>query len=86
MTNKPRTKASFGGGRVHKVSPPLEQDSCNIAFSFEEALKLNLALQAALHDINRLDLRLKENREMRVLLSLKGERVSVLNERIKDQQ
>jgi len=59
-------KFSRGGCTVAKLSPAKEDitiqtKSLNIYVSFEEALKLNLALQDRLLELNRYDRRTKEN-------------------------
>ena len=55
-----RPKRSYGGCSVHHFSPKGSNghpNPINIYIKFEEAIKLNLAIQAGLLSINRLDRR-----------------------------
>ena len=57
---------TFGGCTVSKTSPAREKltgstKALNLVVSFEEALKLNLALQDAVSDINRLNCNRRSN-------------------------
>ena len=58
MKNPPKEKQSYGTIKVDNFSPARADgwpEAINVALSFEEALKLNLGLQQALLDINRLN-------------------------------
>jgi len=68
-------KFSRGGCNIEKLSPAKEDitaqtKSLNIYISFEEALKLSLALQDRLLELNRYDRRIKENVRTCVNLTL----------------
>jgi len=55
---KAKTKESYGSIEVNRFSPPKADGwpkAINIVLGFEEALKLQLALQHRLLDINRLN-------------------------------
>ena len=70
-----KKKFSRGGCTITKISPKKESissqtPSLNIYITFEEALKLNLALQDRLLELNRYNRRIKEGAKTCVNLTL----------------
>jgi len=62
---EPRRKTNtYGSCSIDHFSPPPAHgwSGINVTINFEEALKLNLALDECLRDINRLDRRTTEGR------------------------
>ena len=74
MAGKPaKAKRSYGTCVVDHFSPPVREGwpkAINVVLSFEEAMKLNLALQARLLDMNRLNRSTKEGKRAAVNLCL----------------
>ena len=74
MAKKPtRQKQSYGSCSVDHFSPPVKEGwppAINIVLGFEEAMKLQLALQARLLDINRLNRSTTEGKTAAVNLCL----------------
>jgi len=69
-----------GGARYERTLPDVaEQDvkSINIEIRFEEALKLSLALQSCLMQLNRYKRSTAAGRDMGVLLSIKTDNSSI---------
>ncbi len=63
-----------GGGRFAKVNPDVAEQgvkSLNVSLTFEEALKLSLALESCLQSINRYNRSTAKGRNMGVVLSVK---------------
>ncbi len=76
-----------GGCRVVRINPETLVDgveSLNFEISFEQALRLSLALQSALVSLNRYNRATVIGREMGVLflLDIAGKSVSVMEKRI----
>jgi hypothetical protein len=79
LTTKPKTKAdNYHGSCQIAWLPPAYEDtkpgmpkSLNLGISFEEALKLSLALQACLQSLNRYNRSIKKGKNMGVILSFK---------------
>ena len=62
---KARKKQSYGGCNIDHFSPGKADDwpkAINVVLSFEDALKLQLALQAGLMEVNRLNRATKEGK------------------------
>jgi len=73
MAKAARQKASYGGCTIGRFSPEVKEGwpkAINISLSFEEAMKLNLAIQARLLDINRLNRSTKAGRAAAVNLCI----------------
>lgn len=86
------TKAEdyYGGAKYARTLPNIADagvKSVNIEIRFEEALKLSLALQSCLADLNRYNRGTQAGREMGVLLSIKteNESIAVMERRLKSQ-
>ncbi len=65
MAKKAKRKQSYGGCSIDHFSPPRTDGwpkAINVVLSFEEALKLHLALQAGLMAINGLKRSTKEGK------------------------
>jgi len=82
MAKTARRKASYGGCTIGRFSPAVKQDwpkVINVTLSFEEALKLNLAIQARLLDINRLNRATKAGKAAALNLSIftEGKQIAV---------
>ena len=60
-----------------RIGPPYGGKSLSIEITFEEAVKLQLALQSCLLKLNRLDRRLKAGKEMGVELSITTENMAL---------
>jgi hypothetical protein len=79
FTKKPKTKADdyHGSCQIAWLPPAYEKvdsgipKSLNLGISFEEALKLNLALQGCLQSLNRYNRSTKDGKKMGVTLSFK---------------
>ncbi len=87
MANKAKKKESFGGCSIDHFSPPRGDSwptSINIVLSFEETLKLQLALQARLMAINSLKRSTKEGRAAAVDLCVhtKANRLAVVADKL----
>jgi hypothetical protein len=72
-----------GGCQYHRTSPDMASkglESLNIEISFEEALRLSTAIQAAIMALNRYDRRDKGGKKMGLCLSVKerGSAISVI--------
>lgn len=68
-----KQKQSYGSCSVDHFSPPVKEGwppAINIVLGFEEAMKLQLALQARLLDINRLNRSTTEGKAAAVNLCL----------------
>jgi len=66
-----KKKQSYGGCTINHFSPAKKDtwpEAINIVLGFEEALKLQLALQARLMDINRLNRATREGKAAAVNL------------------
>ncbi len=74
MARKPaKVKKSYGTCSVDHLSPAADggwPKAINIVMAFEEAMKLHLALQASLLDINRLNRSTREGKMAAVNLCL----------------
>ena len=71
MAKTARQKQSYGGCTVDHFSPPPGDGwppAVNITLGFEDAMKLSLALQARLLDINRLNRSTREGKTAAVNL------------------
>lgn len=71
MAKAARQKASYGGCTIGRFSPEVKEGwpkAINIVLGFEEAMKPNLAIQARLLDINRLNRSTKAGRSAAVNL------------------
>jgi hypothetical protein len=81
FTKKPKTKAEDYHGSCQIAWLPKQYTenaevlpkSLNLAVTFQEALKLHMALQSCLQSINRYDRSTTEGRDMGVALSIKFE-------------
>ncbi len=65
-----------GGCRVYRISPDIaikSVKSVNIVLSFEDTLRLSVAIQAAVLKLNRYNRSAKSGKEMGLCLSLKPE-------------
>jgi hypothetical protein len=79
FTNKPKSKADdyHGGCQIawlpkhYLKNDELIPKSLNLAVTFQEALKLHIALQSCLQSINRYDRSTAAGRDMGVALSIK---------------
>lgn len=87
------TKAEdyHGGARYQRTLPDIAGKgvrSVNIEIPFEEALKLSLALQSCLVQLNRYHRGTAAGREMGVLLSIKTENtsISVIEKRVRPEE
>jgi len=79
MPQPARTKESYGTCSVDHFSPPpslVWPPAINVVIGFEEALKLNLALDEALRDINKLHRGTKEGKRAAVNLCVYTKRTS----------
>jgi hypothetical protein len=74
-----------GGCRYIRTQPKLTKKSVNVELSFEEAMRLSLAIQSALIQLNRHNRSTKVGREMGLLLSIKKKAtaISVIEKRVK---
>jgi hypothetical protein len=73
MPNDIPTKKSFGSVRVHRFSPPKEDEwpkAINVHISFEEALRLHLGLGEILGKLNGYNRNTKAGRDSAVNLCL----------------
>lgn len=65
MARALKTKESYGTVTIDNLSPQASEswpEAINVTLSFEEALKLQLGLQHALMDINRLNRNTRDGR------------------------
>lgn len=86
----PRTKDSFGGCTFDHASPDQAKLTSgtkviNLVLSFEEALKLNLAVQEALSDLNKLHRAVKVNKAagMKLIVHMNTNRLTVDRGRVR---
>jgi hypothetical protein len=82
-----KAKDNHGGGRYVRTLPDVANKgvgSLNVELSFEEAMRLSVALQSCIMSLNRYKRSTVPGREMGVLLSIKtGNRsISVIEKRI----
>lgn len=87
VSTNPKSKAEdyHGGGRFERVLPNISDaqavvggvKSVNLELTFEEALKLSLAIDSCLQKLNRYNRGTSEGRGMGMLLSIKMENSSV---------
>lgn len=80
-----KKKASFGGCNVAWFSPDKRlAKSLNICLSFEEALKLNLALEECIRTLNTYDRSTKAGKKAALALAIKPQnyRIDVLESKI----
>ena len=90
MTKIPaQTKDSFGGCTFTRASPAYgmladNTKVVNIVLSFEEALKLNLAVQEAVRDLNTLHRAMKVNKlaGMKLAIHMNKNRITVARGRV----
>ena len=71
MTKKAKTKQSYGGCNIDHFSPAKTEGwpkAINIVLGFEDAMKLQLALQARLLEMNRLNRSTREGKAAAVNL------------------
>jgi hypothetical protein len=92
IDEKVQTKAEdyHGGASYQRTQPDIGSQgvkSVNIELSFEEALKLSLAIQSCLMQLNRYKRSTALGREMGLLLSVKTESnaISVIEKRLKQE-
>lgn len=90
MSERIRTKGSFGSVRVDRFSPAKEEEwpkAINIHISFEEALRLHLGLGQILGKLNSYDRSTKRGRETAVNLCLytQSKRITINEGRVKTQ-
>jgi hypothetical protein len=84
----PKAEDYHGMARYERTLPDVAGQgvkSINVEISFEEALKLSLALQSCLIQLNRYHRGSAPGREMGVLLSIKTENtsISVIEKRVR---
>jgi hypothetical protein len=84
---KQKAEDNFGSSRFIWASPDLVSQgtkSLNLEISFEEGLKLLIALQTCLQELTRYDRRTLEGKAMGLMLSIKldNKSVSVLEKQI----
>jgi hypothetical protein len=89
VTNKIKTKSSFGSVQVDHFSPPLSDDvpkAVNIHISFEEAMRLHLGLGQALAKLNSYDRSTKAGKRSAVNLCLftQEKRITVNEGKVKE--
>jgi len=84
-----QTKEGFGGCAIARYSPEKEKFSespkiVNVIVSFEEALKLNLALDECLRQVNKYDRRTTGGKKkgISLLIHLEKDRIRVLEAKI----
>jgi hypothetical protein len=66
-----KSEGYHGSASFESTSPAFTQDSLNVALTFDEALKLHLAVLDAVMDFNRLNRNTEEAKALRVVLSIK---------------
>jgi len=86
-STNPKMKAEdyHGGAKFERVLPDISDaqtviggvKSVNLELTFEEALKLSLALTSCLHELNRYNRGRTAGKEMGMLLSIKIENASI---------
>ena len=85
----PKQKEStFGSCAIDRLSPPTVTDSTrvvNLVLSFEDALKLNLAISEGVHTLNRHNRATREGRDAALVLTvyLDKMRINVTQDRVK---
>ena len=67
---KEKSEDYHGKCAYARIGPPYDGKSLSIEITFEEAVKLQLAIQSCLLKLNRLDQKLKAGKEMGVELSI----------------
>lgn len=93
-TNAARKADDYhGGARYERVMPDVSNaeavsggvKSVNLELTFEEALKLSLAISSCLHELNRYNRGTAEGRGMGMLLSIKTDNssITVIEKKIK---
>jgi hypothetical protein len=82
---KKKVEDYHGGCRYIRTQPKLTKKSVDIELSFEEAMRLSLAIQSALIGLNRHNRSTKAGREMGLLLSIKRKAtaISVIEKRVR---
>ena len=81
----PQTKKTFGGCKFGKISPkPPEGKTYNVIISFEEGLKLQMAVSEALRRLNSYHRSTTEGKRSALLLAVDcaDQRVRVLESRL----
>ena len=82
----PAAKADdyYGSASFVRTSPDLVTKSINVELTFDEAVKLSLALQSAVLALSRYNRGAKSGREMGLQLSLKNDNrsIAVIEKRI----
>ena len=71
---KSKAPGYHGQAQFQLTAPAFEQKSLNVYLTFEEALKLSLSLQSALHEINGKDRATSRGKALGLLLSIKRDR------------
>lgn len=64
----PKKKGTMGSCYFHAVSPPFDATTVSFQLSFEDALKLNVAIDEAVHQLNRLNRARKEAKALGLTL------------------
>jgi hypothetical protein len=72
MSKRPREKENCGGCRIANPIRGMTKPF-RIDITFEEALKLKVAIDTAIHQLNRYDRRTKPGREALMRLSVMGD-------------
>jgi hypothetical protein len=82
---KKKVDDCHGGCQYIRTQPKLAKKSVNVELSFEEAMRLSLAIQSALIQLNRYNRGTRAGREMGVLLSIKRKAaaISVIEKRVR---
>lgn len=82
---KKKAEDYHGGCAYERTLPAVSIHSANIEVTFEEALKLSLALASCLQNLNRLNRKNAAGKSMGVVLSVKtgNKSISVLEKKIK---
>src|SRR5438105_4060992 len=86
--NIPEKKDDYHGKcRIERVSPALPESvkSANIELTFEEALKLSVAIQSAVLRLNRYNRRGGVGESMGLCLSLKGHDLAIIEQTVKSE-
>jgi hypothetical protein len=73
-------KESFGGCTISWCAPPMTKPSMNVILTFDEALKLHLALGESLSHLNKYDRSKKKESSRGVDLCIKGTRIDIVEE------
>lgn len=86
-----KSEFSFGGCGVDSVTPPIAQllpvvKTLGVRLTFEEALKLQLALQEGLRALNAYDRRSKRNRRkgLQLTIRLRQNRISLHEQQLSE--